>query len=127
QLRRAWALPEGDPFRNRDWSDAKSDALARLRGAGYASATWVGTAAEVDAERDEVRLFLVADSGPLYRYGGLQIDGLVVHEAETVRNLAATEPGAPVTEALLLDFQDRLVKSGLFESVNVTLDPDPAQ
>ncbi|MDO8419493.1 MAG: outer membrane protein assembly factor, partial [Rubrivivax sp.] len=126
-LRRTWELPMGADFRNGDWRDAKANALARLRGAGYASAAWTGTGAEVDVARNEVRLFLVVDSGPLFRYGRLDIEGLVAHDAETVRNLVAARRGAPVTETLILDFQDRLAKSGLFESVNVTLDPDPAQ
>ena len=126
-LRRHWELPVGNDFRNGDWGDAKANALARLRAAGYAGATWTGTGAEVDVARNEVRLFLVADSGPLFRYGQLQIEGLVEHDVQTVRNLVAAPRGAPVTETLILDFQDRLAKSGLFESVNVTLDPDPAQ
>ena len=126
QLRRAWELPSGAPFRNDTWSDAKAAALARLRSAGYATASWDGTAAEVDLARNEVRLFLVVDSGPLFRYGSLQIEGLAAHDTATVENLLAAPRGAPVTETLLLDFQDRLQKSGLFEGINVTLDPDPA-
>ena len=35
--------------------------------------------------------------------------------------------GAPVTETLLLDFQERLQKSGLFESASVMLDTDAAK
>jgi len=126
-LRRRWSLPVGRDFRNPDWSDAKSDALARLRAAGYAAATWSGTGAEIDVPRNEVRLFVVAESGPLFRYGKLQIEGLAAHDAQTVLNLADAARGAPVTETFLLDFQDRLIKSGLFESVNVILDPDPTQ
>jgi translocation and assembly module TamA len=125
--RKAWELPEGTPFRNPTWSEAKAAALARLRAAGYATAVWNGTTAAVDAQKNSVRLFLVADSGPLFRVGRLQIEGLVSQDAETVRNLAFTREGRPVTEALLLDFQERLQKSALFATVNVTLDPDPAQ
>jgi translocation and assembly module TamA len=123
--RRNWKLPVGTPFRNPAWSEAKAAALARLRSAGYASAVWSGTAADVDASTHEVRLFLVVDSGPLYRYGSLQIEGLVVHEANTVGHLAALDVGTPVSESLLLDYQERLQKSGLFDSATVTLDPDP--
>lgn len=126
QLRTRWALQAGNEFRNPLWTDAKSAALARLRAAGYAAAAWNGTGAEIDPERNEVRLFLVVDSGPLFRFGGLVIDGLTIQDESTVLNLAATRPGTPVTEALMLDFQDRLQKAGLFESINVTLDADPA-
>jgi translocation and assembly module TamA len=126
-LRRGWPLTVGTEFRNPTWSDAKAAALARLRAAGYATANWSGTAAEVDVPRNEVRLFLVVDSGPLFRFGQLEVEGLARQEVETVQNLAGVEPGTPITETLLLDFQERLQTAGLFESVTVTLNPDPAQ
>ena len=122
----SWDLPAGMTFRNPAWSDAKAAALARLRAAGYANAVWSGTGAEVDAAKNEVRIFVVVDSGPLFRYGGLVIEGLQVHDAQTVRYIANTKAGTAVTETLLLDFQERLQKAGLFDSVNVTLDTDPA-
>ena len=126
QLRQGFNLPEGSAFRNPAWTSAKGTALARLRAAGYANATWSGTGAEVDPATHSARLFLVADSGPLFRYGALQVEGLVHHDIDTVRVLVAAKSGAPVTESLLLDFQDRLQKSGLFEGVSVTLDTDNA-
>ncbi|MBL8289377.1 MAG: BamA/TamA family outer membrane protein [Rubrivivax sp.] len=127
ELRAAWALPPGDEFSNAAWAEAKTKALARLRAAGYALALWSGTAAQVDRERNEVRLFMSADSGPLFRLGNLVVEGLSQQDAQTVHNLLAARRGAPVTETMLLDFQERLQKSGLFASVNVTLDTtDPA-
>lgn len=125
--RRAWPVPAGSAFRNLEWTDAKSAALGRLRAAGYASATWSGTAADIDAQTHQARLFLVADSGPLFLSGALEIEGLKMHDRQTVQNLAHFGPGTPLTETLLLDFQDRLLKSGLFERVGVSLDADPAQ
>jgi translocation and assembly module TamA len=124
--RKAWPLPAGSEFRNPGWNQAKTDALSKLRAAGYATATWSGTAADIDLVRNEVRLFLVIDSGPLFRLGEFHIDGLVTHDAETVRHIANVPRGAPITERFLLDYQERLVKSRLFESVNVLLEPDPA-
>jgi translocation and assembly module TamA len=126
-LRTRWPLKAGTPFSNPVWSDAKNTTLGRLRASGYASATWSGTAADIDAPEKRARLFLVADSGPLFRSGDIEIDGLVLHDRETVLNLANIRRGTPVTETLLLDFQDRLVKSGLFEGVSVTLDANPQQ
>lgn len=127
--RKAWALPEGSVFRNPQWSEAKSAALAALRAGGYATAAWTGTNAEVDTENHRASLFVVVDSGPQFRYGSLQIEGLVAHDWETVGNLFAGRKGVPVTETMLLDFQERMQKSGLFESTSATLDltaPDPA-
>jgi translocation and assembly module TamA len=127
QLRTAWELPPGTPFRNADWSGAKAAALGQLRAAGYVNAGWSGTAADVEVASDAVRLFLVADSGPLFRLGSLEVEGLVAHDLQTVLNLLSAPRGAPVSETLVLDFQERLQKTGLFEGVTVTLDPDPAQ
>jgi translocation and assembly module TamA len=123
-LRKDWPLKPGTPFRNGAWSSAKSAALAKLRAEGYASATMSGTSAQVDAQQHTVRLFVVADSGPLYRTGELKIEGLVHHDAQTVRNLAGFSPGTPASESLLLDYQERLQQSGLFDRAAVTLDPD---
>jgi translocation and assembly module TamA len=67
-----------------------------------------------------------AASGPLFRSGEIEIEGLQRQDRETVLNLANFKRGTRVTETLLLDFQDRLQKSGLFEGVSVTLDADPA-
>jgi translocation and assembly module TamA len=127
KLLRGWDLPEGAAFRNASWNSAKAVTLARLRAAGYATATWSGTQADVDPDSNGVRLFLVADSGPLFRFGELQIEGLVVQDPETVRNLFAASRGDALTETMLLDFQDRLQKAKLFESIGVALDIDPAQ
>lgn len=127
ELQAAWPLPEGTPFRNADWAAAKATLLTRLRAAGYASAQYSGSAADVDPARARVRLVVVADSGPRYLAGGLQVQGLVHHDEAMVRAQAGFGPGAPLEEALLLDFQERLQKTGLFETVNVGFDPDPAQ
>jgi len=127
RLRDDWALPPGSPFRNPDWSDAKAELLTQMRAAGYAAASWVGTAAEVDTAAQRVRLFLVADSGALFLSGPLLIEGLVHHDEVTVRNLAGFGAGKPLSETLLLDFQDRLRQAGLFDAISVTFDPDEAQ
>ncbi len=125
-LRASWPLKPGTPFRNPAWSDAKVAVLTRLRAAGYAVADWSGTTAQIDAANQRARLYLVADSGPLFRAGDLSIQGLKLQGEPDVRNLAGFKPGDPVTESLLLDFQDRLQKSGLFEQAAVSLETDPA-
>jgi len=126
-LKRDWALATDAEFSADAWSDAKNSTLAQLRAAGYAAASWSGTAAEVDDTQHRVRLFIVADSGPLYRAGDFEITGLVHHQAEQVRGMAGFPRGATLTENRLQEFQERLSKAGLFDQVTVTMDPDPAQ
>ena len=125
-LRRRWPLKANEPFRQATWSDAKSATLARLRSEGYPSATWVTTTARVDAQSNRVELHVVANSGPLYRLGPTSIEGLQRYEENDIRRLATFHPGEPYSEQVLLDYQERLQKVGLFEGVIVELDPDPA-
>ena len=126
-LRSSWPLSVGTPFRNAEWAAAKNALMGRLRSAGYAVAELAGSDASVDASTQQVRLLLVADSGPLFRAGDIQVQGLVAHDASTVRQQAGFGPGTPLTETLLLDYQERLQKTGLFDNVAVSFTPDPAQ
>ena len=125
--RRQWSLPVGAAFSQNAWSDAKTSALTRLRANGYAVAAWApATRARVDAPTNRVDLELVLDSGPLYRVGALLIEGLQRYDEDAVRKLATFDAGEPYSEKLLLDFQDRLQKVGLFEGASVEIDADPA-
>ncbi|WP_083440827.1 autotransporter assembly complex protein TamA [Aquincola tertiaricarbonis] len=125
-LQTNWPLPPGTPFRNAAWGNAKSGALAQLRASGYAAATWESTRAEIDAVDQNAVLWVTAQSGPLFRTGQLRIRGLERQDEKTVRNLADFRPGTPATEQLLLDYQERLQKSGLFDRATVNIDTDPA-
>jgi translocation and assembly module TamA len=125
--RAAWALPIGAAFTDSAWRGAKTAALARLHAGGYASASWSGTSAQVDADTAQVRLVVVADSGPRFRTGALVIEGLERQDEASVRNLADFAEGTPATEALLLDYQERLQRAGLFDRASVTMATDPDQ
>jgi len=126
QLRGAWPLPPGAPFRQGAWSDAKSTTIARVRAEGYPSATWERTHAQVDATDHTVKLEALATSGPLYRLGEIRVEGLQRYDADSVRRLATFGRGTPYNEKLLLDFQERVQKAGLFEGASVEVDTDPA-
>lgn len=125
-VRRNWPLPSGAPFRNPLWSSGKRDALAQLRAQAYLDAELDDSAAQVDADRQAADLSLRASSGPLYRTGPLRIRGLKAHDEETVRNIANFDPGSIATETLLLDFQERLQNSNLFDRATVTVQPNAA-
>ena len=128
QLREGWTLPPPSAvFRNADWDSAKAQTLSRLRAEGYAAAQWTATAAQVDPATDKVRLFLVVDSGPRFLMGNLIVEGLERQPEKNVRLLAGFGSGAALTQARMLDYQDRLEKTGLFDQVAVIYDPDPQQ
>lgn len=114
-----WGLPEDEPFRQADWSNAKNTTLARLRADTYPMASWSGTSATVDAQAHTASLFLVADSGPAFSFGEVRIEGLERQPPSAILNLAPFRPGQPYRERQVLDWQDRIQKVNLFESVYV--------
>jgi translocation and assembly module TamA len=128
QLAAGWPLPEGAGFSQGAWAGGKSELLARARASGYPLARWADTEARIDVPPDssahtaELRLLLA--SGPRARLGPLLIEGLVAHSEATVRRLAGFEPGTPYTEQLLAEFQERLVKTQLFDTARVQLLPE---
>jgi translocation and assembly module TamA len=124
-LRKDWPLPPGAPYRASEWSRAKTGSLAQLRAHGYVAADWTTTLARVDAAVQRADLSASVQSGPLYRTGPLRIEGLKAQDAETLRNIADFPPGTPATESLLLDFQERLQKTGLYNRATAVLEPDP--
>jgi translocation and assembly module TamA len=126
-LRQFWPMKVGTPFRNPAWSDAKSATLARMRASGHLATAWQHTEADIDPAERQARLQLCLDPGPLFLSGELQVEGLRLHDRVTVEHLANFGPGTPLTEGLLLDFQDRLQKSGLFERASVAVEASSDQ
>ena len=126
KTRSLWALPSGQAFRQSAWTSAKSASIALLRAEGYPAATWRSTAARIDVATQKAQLELVADSGPLFILGELRIEGLQRFDAQSVQRLSTFFAGEPYSEKRLLDFQERLQKSGLFEGSSVELDANPA-
>lgn len=128
RLRDTWRLKEGRPFSQPEWNSAKNNALALLRAEGYPTANLTAnTLAHVDAKAQEANVSLEFDSGPLFLLGELRIEGLKRYDEAAIRNVADFGPGAPYSEKRLFDYQERLGKLGLFNSVSVEIDPDPAQ
>lgn len=127
RLEKNWGLPEGQVFRQADWSSAKSAALARMRAEGYPTASWSGTSVTVDAQQRSAKLFLVADSGPAFAFGDIRVEGLQRQPASAVVNLAPFRKGDPYSERQLLDWQERIQKLNMFDNVFVNTDLDPTQ
>ena len=129
-LQTEWALAPGQPFQQSAWDRAKNRVIASLRSNGYLQAQWAGTSAQVNADTNSVRLFVVADSGPLFRIGELRTAGLQRFDEQAVLPAARELIGRPATEQTMRDVQDRILNLGLFDSVVIDVDaasPDPAQ
>ncbi|MEL4181031.1 BamA/TamA family outer membrane protein [Roseateles sp. PN1] len=123
-LQQNWRLKEGQAFVQGDWSSAKSALLTQARAQGYPQAKLESSSADIDTEHNNAELNLVMDSGPLYRLGDLRIQGLKHQPREVVERLAGYQVGEPYTERALLDFQERLIKTTLFDNATVSIRPE---
>lgn len=127
RLRKRWPLDEGKPFSQSAWNSAKNGTLAQLRAEGYAAAKAGETIAHVDAKTNVAALAVELQSGPLFILGELRIEGLKRYNEEGIRHVADFGPGTPYSEKRLYDYQERLLKLNLFNSVAVSIEPDEAQ
>ncbi len=124
-LRTDWRLPSGEPFRSADWENAKRLLLAAVAAEDHAAARIADSVAEVDPATARARLRVVLDSGPAFRFGPVEIQGLSRYERSLVDRLQPFRPGDPYRRDQLLDFQSRLQATPYFHSVMVTVDPSP--
>ena len=120
-----WPLRPGAPFLQEAWTDAKNATLGRLHAGGYPTALWSATDAAVSRRDNTAALSATAQSGPLFHFGALRIEGLQRYDERAVRNVAPFAPGTPYTEQRLIDLQERLVRTGLFEGAVAEIDTDP--
>ncbi len=128
-IRRAqgeWLLPRGAQFTQQRWDEAKNRAVATLAASPYAAARIVASEARIDPAARSADLHVEIESGPPFRFGRLEIEGLARYPESLVRNYSTIVPGTPYSRGELDQFVRRLNASGYFASVHATIDPDPA-
>ena len=93
EVREAWALKEGAPFRSADWEEAKRGLREKLVEEDYAAGDLVESEAEVDADTATARLRLKLESGPRLTLGEPVVTGLVRYPESIVRRVYTIVPG----------------------------------
>jgi translocation and assembly module TamA len=122
-----WELGQGSPFRDASWTIAKNRLLARVQEKDFAAARLVDSSAEVDVASATVTVRIEIDSGPVFRFGELQIEGLKHYDRNLVERFNPFRTGDRYDLGQLLDFQRRMQASPYFASAVVSVEPDPAQ
>ncbi len=122
QLRAAWSLQAGMPFRAAAWDEAKAELVAQVASRDYAAARLIESSAQVDPAKADASLHVVVDSGPRFQFGELQISGLGRYETSLVSRRATFSPGQPYNRSLLLAFQNQLQSMPQFSSVAISFD-----
>lgn len=126
QLRAAWPLQPGTPFRASSWDDAKAYLLAQIGRQDYAAARMMESSAKVDVFKANASLRVVVDSGPRFLFGELQVSGLERYDELLVSRYTTFKLGQPYQRDLLMSFQTQLQNMKQFSSVIVTLDTESA-
>ena len=119
-----WGLGTGQPFDQDAWARSKDDVLRDLLANDFAAATLAQSEALVDPEANTVALRLVYDSGPVFTFGELQIDGLKKFKPDLVQRYNTIEPGTPYAQERVLELQAELQGARYFSSVDVAVDVD---
>lgn len=123
-LIQGWQLQPQAGFSQGDWAAAKNALLTRARAQGYPLARMTHSQAIVQADDNQVDLNITLESGPLFLLGKLEVEGLKHQPEESVRRLAGYRERQPYNERTLLDFQERLIGTQLFDSATVEIQPE---
>ena len=126
RVRQNWGLRRGQPFRQEDWEAAKRAAVRELAGWRYAAAKIGASEAHIDPKAQQARLTVEIDSGPPFRFGSIDVTGARRYPDALVANLAPFKPGDVYDRDRLLLYQQRLLESGYFASVQAEIDANPA-
>ncbi len=124
QLRDGWLLLKGNPFRQVDWTQAKRELLQNLFAEDYPTAVITNSLADVDVENATVSLRVELNSGPAYRLGALQIEGLKAYSQKLIDRYNDLYVGERYSQQRLLEFQRALQNTPYFSSVLVDIDLD---
>jgi translocation and assembly module TamA len=122
RVREVWSLRPGQPFRQDDWDAAKRQAVRELARSRYAAASLADSQALIDADARRASLTVELESGPPFRFGELRVTGTRRYSDALVANLTAIRLGEVYDRDRLLLYQQRLLESGYFASVQAEID-----
>lgn len=127
RVRQNWSLRRGQPFRQDDWEAAKRAAVRDLASWRYAAAKIASSEAHIDPKSAHARLTVEIASGPPFQFGEIHVTGARRYSDALVVNLAPFRTGDVYDRDKLLLYQQRLLESGYFASVQAEIDADPAR
>ncbi|GAB3626370.1 Translocation and assembly module TamA [Pandoraea terrae] len=127
QLKNAWGLPAGEPFRQEDWDKAKSETLFRLGQKRYHAARMRFSRAVVDADHQQATLSAAYDSGPPFTLGPLVITGTKRYPEQIIRNVNPLHEGEAFDGDRLQELQRQIQNTPYFSNVVIGVTQDPAK
>lgn len=114
-----WALPDGAVFRQSEWDASKRAALRPFLRDRFPQARITRSEVKIDPETRRAAIRLDVDSGPLLRFGALQIQGMSRYPQRLVSDMASFNAGDPYHQDKLLTLQAALEADPHFTGVVV--------
>lgn len=127
RLKTLWLLGVSQPFNQAEWSTSKDNILRDLLARDFAAATLSESLANVDPETNTVELRVVYDSGPVFTFGELVIEGLDKYPQDLVSRYNKIQPGDRYEQERLLTLLSDLQGTSYFSSVDVRIDVDDSK
>lgn len=122
QIQSDWGLPVGAAFTQADWSQSKVQALQALKTERFAAARQTGSKAVIDPDNNSAHLQVLYDSGPVYHYGAVQVQGAQRYSDAIAQRLARLPVGTEYRQGDLAHVQQRLLDSGYYAGASVMID-----
>jgi translocation and assembly module TamA len=126
RIERGFSLKQGMPFRQADWAAAKQAVLQPLLTGRYPAGRIAASEARIDPATRSADLTVTLDSGPAFFYGQPVISGSQRYPESIALHLNPTQPGKPVRQQDLFDYQTALEASGYYAQAVVSIESDPA-
>lgn len=126
RVRENWGLRRGQPFRQEDWEAAKRDAARDVASWRYASARVAASEARIDPKQARARLMIEIASGPPFRFGAIDVTGSRRYPEALAVNVAPLKAGDAYDRDQLILYQQRLLESGYYASVQAEVEANPA-
>ncbi|MEY4256143.1 MAG: hypothetical protein RLZZ141_1370 [Pseudomonadota bacterium] len=117
-------LQIGAPGRASEVIDAEGRVLAAVEKRGYADVRALPRQVIIDHADFTLRPTYRIEAGPLVRLDGAKISTSGPTNLDWAASLIPWKPGDVYSPVKLADFEQRLVDTGVFDSITVTLDPD---
>lgn len=127
QIEDTWPLKPGEQFSQSAWSRAKSGGLRELQQRRYPLARIDTSLADIDADTSKANVNVTYDPGPAYTFGPLKIEGAERYDPVGTARIGRLPEGKEYNQQSMLDAQQRLVSSGYYDSVFLTLADAPTQ
>jgi translocation and assembly module TamA len=119
RAKRAFNLKRGDPFSHGDWENAKTRLLTALVIQKYPAAAIASSQAVIDKDNNTVSLDVTVDSGPVFYFGDLIIEGLQRYSKAVVYRYNPIQKGEIYDQNKVFQFQSNLLDSAHFDAVQV--------